>query len=151
KLSVSFSPQQAGAEPTATQRSALQGVQGPGPTTGPVGGQLAGQAPGRAEPPEPGNAASESATATATADWVPGRIDLIKVLSEASGRARRREDAGAYLREVGLKDATVIVDGHNHTSIWHVEALAVDLEHKRSRSSIAGHARIASPTGPWAL
>jgi hypothetical protein len=135
KLSVSFSPQPADAEPTPTARSAAQAL-----------GQ-ANHAPSL-EPPAP-KTGGESAAAEP--DWVPGRIDLIKVLSEASGRARRREDAGAYLREVGLKGATVIVDGHNHTSIWRVETLAVDLEHKRSRSSIAGHARIESATGPWAV
>ena len=64
------------------------------------------------------------------ANWALGRIDLVKALSEASGRARRREHAGAYLREVGLKSATVIVDGHNRKSIWHLQELAIDLDHE---------------------
>jgi hypothetical protein len=83
------------------------------------------------------------------ADWALGRIDLVKALSEASARARRHEHAGAYLREVGLKSATVIVDGHNRKSIWHLQELAIDLDHENSRSSIAGRAKIQSLSGPW--
>ncbi|KAB2919693.1 MAG: hypothetical protein F9K29_05115 [Hyphomicrobiaceae bacterium] len=92
-----------------------------------------------------------SDAATADAAWSLGRIDLIKVLSEASARARRRERASAYLREIGLKSATVIIDNGTRKSIWRVRDLAIDLDHKRSRSSIAGRAKIESLTGPWEI
>jgi hypothetical protein len=93
--------------------------------------------------------ATAAVPAVDDANWAPGRIDLVKTLSEASARARRREHAGAYLREVGLKSATVIVDCHNRKSIWHLDELAIDLDHERSRSSIAGRAKIQSLSGPW--
>ena len=80
-----------------------------------------------------------------------GRIDLVKILSEASARARRRERASAYLREIGLKSATVIIDHSGRKSIWRVLELGVDLDHRRSRSSIAGRAKIESLAGPWTL
>ena len=83
------------------------------------------------------------------ADWTQSRIDLVRVLSEASGRARRREHASAYLRGVGLRSATVILDNGSRKSIWRVRDLDIDLDHRRSRSSIAGQARIESQSGPW--
>jgi hypothetical protein len=82
---------------------------------------------------------------------VLGRIDLIKVLSESSARARRGERASAYLRGVGLKSATVVIDNGSRKSVWRVPELDIDLDHKRSRSSIAGRAKIDSLAGPWTL
>ena len=80
-----------------------------------------------------------------------GRVDLVKVLSEASDRARKREAASAYLRELALKSATLIVDSSGRRSVWRIPELSIDLDHKRSRSSIAGRARIDSLAGPWSL
>lgn len=79
------------------------------------------------------------------------RIDLVKVLSDTSERARRREAASAYLREIALKSATLIVDSSGRRSVWRVPELAIDLDHKRSQSSIAGRARVDSLSGPWSL
>lgn len=87
----------------------------------------------------------------AGADGALGRIDLVKALSDSSARARRREHAGAYLREVGLKSATVVIDNGSRKSIWRVPELDIDLDHRRSRSSIAGRAKIDSLAGPWTL
>src|SRR5262245_13578153 len=91
------------------------------------------------------------ASSAAASDGSLGRIDLVKMLSEASARARRREYATAYLREVGLRSATLIVDNGSRKSIWRVPELDIDLDHRRSRSSIAGRAKIESLAGPWSL
>jgi hypothetical protein len=80
-----------------------------------------------------------------------GRIDLVKVLAEASARARRQEHASAYLREIGLRAATVVIDNGQRKTVWQVPQLDVDLDHRRTRSSIAGRARIESSDGPWEL
>jgi AsmA-like C-terminal region/Protein of unknown function len=101
-----------------------------------------GEAPGK-----PGALAA----AIGANDGSLGRIDLVKMLSEASARARRREYATAYLREVGLRSATLIVDNGSRKSIWRVPELDVDLDHRRSRSSIAGRAKVESLAGPWDL
>jgi AsmA-like protein len=95
--------------------------------------------------------AAATAAAGGDADGVLGRIDLIKVLSESSARARRGERASAYLRGVGLRSATVVIDNGSRKSIWRVPELDIDLDHKRSRSSIAGRAKIDSLAGPWTL
>ena len=84
-------------------------------------------------------------------DWSLGRIDLAKAMSDASARARRRENASAYLREIGLRAATVIVDNGTRKSIWRVPQFDLDLDHRRSRSSIAGRVKIESLAGPWEL
>ena len=95
--------------------------------------------------------AQPAAGAPADADWTLGRIDLVKAISEASARARRREHASAYLREIGLRSATVVVDNGARKSIWRVPEFDLDLDHRRSRSSFAGRARIESLAGPWEL
>jgi AsmA-like C-terminal region/Protein of unknown function len=94
---------------------------------------------------------TETATAQDGSDWTQSRIDLVKTLTEASASARRREHVGAYLREVGLKSATVILDNGDRKSIWRLLDLDIDLDHRRSRSSIAGRARIESLSGPWEM
>lgn len=96
-------------------------------------------------------AAAAAANAAHDADWTLGRIDLVKALTEASARARRREHASAYLREIGLRAATVVVDNGSRKSIWRVPEFDLDLDHRRSRSSIAGRAKIDSLAGPWEL
>jgi hypothetical protein len=92
-------------------------------------------------PPPPG----------AEGDGTLGRIDLAKVLSEASARARRGETATAYLRGIGLRQATVVIDNGRRKTTWQVPQLDVDLDHRRTRSSLAVGARIESAAGTWQL
>ncbi|MDX2205808.1 MAG: AsmA-like C-terminal region-containing protein [Hyphomicrobiaceae bacterium] len=94
---------------------------------------------------------SSPAAPTKAGEGGLGRIDVIKVLTDSSARARRREAASAYLREVALKSATVVIDGSGRRSVWRVPELALDLDHERSQSSIAGHARMESLAGPWTV
>ena len=128
-LSLRFSPAR---RPRLQRRRRL--------TTGPAPPAPAApaQQPSGAQPPSEGEA-------------LLGRIDLVKVLAEASARARRQEHATAYLREIGLRAATVVIDNGRRKTIWHVPELDVDLDHRRSRSSIAGRARIESHDGPWEI
>jgi AsmA-like C-terminal region/Protein of unknown function len=103
------------------------------------------------KPKGAGSKSTASASTTGLSDGGLGRIDLVKMLSEASARARRREYVTAYLREVGLRSATLIVDNGSRKSIWRLPELDVDLDHRRSRSSIAGRAKVESLAGPWNL
>jgi hypothetical protein len=92
------------------------------------------------------------AAAAGDGEGALARIDLIKALSEASGAARRRERASAYLRSVGLKSATVVIDNGARKTIWRLPEVEIDLDHRRSRSSIAGRARIEALAGrPWTV
>jgi hypothetical protein len=79
------------------------------------------------------------------------RLDLARLLARSSARARRGEDATSYLREVGLRNATLALDYGGKQTEWKVTEFSVDLEHMKKRSIISGHARIASGRGPWSL
>ncbi len=82
------------------------------------------------------------------------RIDLARVVTDMSARARQRLDASSYLREVGLRNATVILDYAGRTTQWQVPSVSVGLMHARTRSVIAGSATIAAQGGqgaPWHL
>jgi hypothetical protein len=118
----------------------------PGTPLAPVvsGAPKASGGPKAESPPAPPESPADG-------DALLGRIDLVKVLAEASARARRLEHAGAYLREIGLRSATVIIDNGRSKTVWQVPELDVDLTHRRTRSSIVGRAKIESPDGPWEL
>jgi len=82
------------------------------------------------------------------------RIDLARVVTDMSARARQRLDATSYLREVGLRDATVVLEYAGQTTQWQVPSVSVGLMHARTRSVIAGRATIAAQGGqraPWHL
>lgn len=121
----------------------------------PGGGEAEAESPqpgaSPAQPAPPSSSQPSAAHPPSEGEGLIGRIDLVKVLAEASARARRQEHASAYLREIGLRSATVVIDNGQRKSIWHVPELDVDLDHRRSRSSIAGRARIESHDGPWEI
>lgn len=79
------------------------------------------------------------------------RIDLARVLAETTARARKGGHSAAYLRELGLRDATVFLSHGPHNGRWHVPAALVDLDHRKNRSIISGAARISSARGPWSV
>ena len=70
------------------------------------------------------------------------RIDLARVVTDMSSRARQRLDASSYLREFGLRNATVLVDYAGRTTEWRVPSLSVGLMHARTRSVISGRATV---------
>jgi len=99
--------------------------------------------------------ASRPTPAVASAPDATGplkRIDLARVVTDMSSRARQRIDATSYLREFGLRNATVIVDYSGRTTEWRVPSLIVGLMHGRTRSVISGRASVAAAGGkPWQL
>lgn len=79
-------------------------------------------------------------------------IDLARVLTDMSSRARQRLDATSYLREFGLRNATVLVDYAGRTTEWRVPTLIVALMHGRTRSVISGNATFAAAgSKPWTM
>ena len=108
--------------------------------------------------------ASDTASAAAVADpaaaaaQVPGAgsetagtIDFVKAMTDISAQARRREHVTAYMREIGLKQLTLVIDNGRRKTIWRVPEVKLDLSHKTNRSFIEGRATIDSLTGPWTL
>ena len=84
-----------------------------------------------------------------TSGW--RRIDLARILAKRSAAARRGNDASSYLRQIGLRDATVSVDYAGKVTQWVVQEFDVDLEHLSRRSVISGMARVDSARGPWVM
>lgn len=103
-------------------------------------------------------------TATSPSDQVPGSIrtssaasepaqsiELGTAIREASARARRRENASAFLRTVGLRNATLIIDHGERKSLWRVPEFSVDLRHRAFGSTVTGRATVASLSGTWGI
>ena len=80
-----------------------------------------------------------------------GEIDIIKAITDISAQARRRQHVTAFLKEVGLKQATVLVDNGRRKTIWQIPEIKLDLSHKASRSLISGRIVVDSLTGPWSI
>jgi AsmA-like C-terminal region len=90
----------------------------------------------------------------AQAEPAPGplkRIDLARVITDMSARARQRIGASSFLKEVGLRNATVVLDYSGKSTEWRVPSLVVGLTHARARSVISGRATIESGGQPWKL
>ncbi len=81
----------------------------------------------------------------------PPTVNLAKMLSDASKLARRRVGATAYLTEVALPKANVVVQYAGQKSKWRVSEASVDFAHAKRRSVISGRAKLDSEYGPWAL
>ncbi len=79
------------------------------------------------------------------------RIDLARMLTDATRRARRGLDATSYLREVGMRDATITLESRRNITKWLVPEVSIDLEHKKRSSVIAGLIKVASSAGPWSI
>jgi len=115
----------------------------PKPT--PVRPEGAGQAP----PPVAAAPATTVAMPHSVEDGT--KVNLAKMLSDSSRRARKRLDATSYLTEFGLSNATVVVDYEGQRSSWRIDEASVDFNHAARRSVISGRASVASPRGAWSL
>jgi hypothetical protein len=101
------------------------------------------------------------ATATNTPASAPADTDAgaplagpspwIRALADVSERARKRDNAGGYLRGVSLTQAVVVVASGDRRTVWNLPELQLDLDHRRGRSEMAARATFASLTGPWSL
>jgi hypothetical protein len=79
------------------------------------------------------------------------KVNLTKMLTESSRRARQRLDATSFLTEFGLSNATVVVDYEGQRSSWRIDEASVDFDHAARRSVISGRATVASQRGPWSV
>jgi hypothetical protein len=97
--------------------------------------------------------AQGNAETTVSRSAIPAgtKVNLAKMLTESSRRARQRLDAASYLTEFGISNATVVVDYEGQRSSWRIDEASVDFDHAARRSVISGRANIASPRGPWSM
>ena len=99
----------------------------------------------------PATSAPPMANSTQRSLETAHKVNLTKILSDSSRRARRRLDATSYLTEFGLSNATVVVDYEGQRSSWRIDEASVDFNHAKRRSVISGRATVASQRGPWAF
>jgi hypothetical protein len=104
-----------------------------------------------AAPPRQDPATAPNTTVAVRTVRTGHQLNLAKMLSETSYRARQRLDATSYLTEFGLSNATVIVDYEGQRSSWRIDEASVDFNHQKKRSLISGRALVASKQGPWAF
>lgn len=102
-------------------------------------------------PPQGGSAPGKDAAAPASVTTTAQPLNIARMLSEASHRARRQLDATSYLTEFGLQNATVVLDYAGQRSSWLINDASVDFNHAKKRSVISGRAAIASARGPWTV
>jgi hypothetical protein len=79
------------------------------------------------------------------------QINIGAMIAQAAASARRRTDAASFLREIGLRNATVIFDHATRPSVWRVPHADIALAHKKKSSVISGTITVASPRGPWTV
>ena len=78
----------------------------------------------------------------------PQRVDIAKVVSELTTRARVGMGNNSRLKEIGVRNAAVTLDYEGQRTEWLIAEAAVDLNHDRN-NTISGAARVQSDQGPW--
>jgi hypothetical protein len=77
------------------------------------------------------------------------QLNIGAMIARASAHARGGRDAASFLREIGLRNATVIFDHPTRQSVWRVPQADLALVHKKKSSLISGAITVASTSGPW--
>lgn len=132
-LSLSFSaPAVVPAPRPARPRSAAERSLSPPPQK-PVPAPAAGPAPPAAE----GEAQLK-------------KLDAASLLKRMTAETRTGATT-SFLREFGLRDATVLIDHDGAESLWRVPEFTVDFDHRGATTVISGQARVDSGDGGWRL
>lgn len=102
-----------------------------------------------AEPSELRDAASGEAAASVASALRP--INVVQTLSAIAAAGRRAEHAAAYLKGVGVRNATVILNHRGRHAIWRLTDADLGVDHRRQGTVIRGNMTFASPLGPWRM
>jgi len=79
------------------------------------------------------------------------RLDLMRLVAQVSTETRSSPNRASYLREFGLRNATVHFDNEGRRSVWKVEEVVVDLERRKRHTIISGRASVRARRGPWVV
>lgn len=95
-------------------------------------------------------------TAQTTASKTPStdlshHLNVAKMLTDASKRARKGIDATSYLTEFGISNATVVIEYAGQKTAWNIPDGSIDFNHARRRSVISGRATVSSLQGSWSF
>jgi hypothetical protein len=116
-----------------------------------VKGPIAAKRPSASEPDQSGLKSSATAPNSTDVKAAPRPLNVARMLSDSSRRARKRQGATSYLAEFGVRNATINLTYAGKKSSWNVPEASIDFDHARRRSVISGRASVASLRGPWAI
>jgi len=94
----------------------------------------------RAEALKPGNRATQTASR-----------DLAVALSHLLARMRSGHDAASHLEAIGLRNASLIVEGSGRREQWSLPEVDIAVQHRQRRSLLTMTARVLSGGAPWSL
>ena len=97
---------------------------------------------------------SQTPASDTTKDAAPQtgkRIDIARVISDLNARAREGMGENSELKEIGVRNATVVLDYEGQQTEWLIAEAAVDLDLQHRGGTISGAARVQSDQGPWVL
>ena len=77
-------------------------------------------------------------------------IDIAALVQSSASYAEQAGSASTTLREVGLRNATLLLDAEGHRTYWQVPRLLVDVWHENGSNIISGSARVSSSGRIWA-
>ena len=75
--------------------------------------------------------------------------DFAAIIRSASSYARNGGYEAGNLREVGLRNGTLLLDAEGQRTSWQIPRLLVDVDHNSDRSVVSGSARISSAGRIW--
>lgn len=105
-----------------------------------------------ARPDVDGAAVSTGSGAEAQSEGLPTalrQVDLARALAQSAAHARSGSDASSFLREIGLRNAVVVLERGARKTLWSIPVADVMLRHQRARSAMVGTVTVASARGPW--
>lgn len=106
---------------------------------------------------EPGKSVEPDARVERTEGAAPSDAGSLKslnfsdVIRRATSEARGAGKATQYLREIGVRDATLNVNAQGNRTTWQLPELNIDFDHRKRNSVVSGRARVASSGGSWRL
>jgi hypothetical protein len=94
-----------------------------------------------------------SKTANAAAGDQPASalksINVAQTLAALAAEGRRREHSAAFLKGVGLRNATVVFSHAGRQATWRLTEAEFGIDHRRQGSVIRGNITVAAPRGAW--
>ena len=80
-----------------------------------------------------------------------GQADMIERINAMLGKVGRSSGTSSYIKSVGLRNATLVIDSGGRESNWRIAAADFGFDHGRQGSVIGGDLRLESARGPWKL
>lgn len=79
------------------------------------------------------------------------RPDVGQLIAQSLERMRRDGQTASYLKDLGFKNATLIIDEGGRQTVWRIPEVDIDLQHKQKRSIIVGRAVFGSAGDVWSM